>query len=277
MGSVMAQYFELFLVAVVAFAGVILGLLSSTLRRRYWLTGYIVALILLSVLVLSQVYYPLCFIRPFNYLIAGRARFLILCLCATMGLITPLNRLKYQSQRFLVCVLTGIIVARFCMMPFLAPILLKSRHENISNRMNADNICLQTTDYTCGPAAAVTALDRLGIDANEGKLAILSHSSPITGTLPICLRNALTNEFSQLGLQCEFKRFDSIEQLKEADATLVVIKDRMFSDHCVAVLEVTDKNVVIADPSYGRQVLPYNIFAKIWRFSGITLKRNTGI
>jgi hypothetical protein len=159
------------------------------------------------------------------------------------------------------------------MMPFIAPLLLKSRHENLPVRFNADKVCLQTTDYTCGPAAAVTALDKLGFDANEGQLAILSYSSPVIGTLPACLEDALQDQYGQLGLQCKFRKFNSIEQLKEADATLAVVKDRLFSDHCVAVLEVTDKDVIIADPSYGRQTLPRNVFAKIWRFSGISLKR----
>ena len=127
---------------------------------------------------------------------------------------------------------------------------------------------------TCGPAAAVTALRKLGLRAYEGEIAVLSYTSPVTGTLPMCLYTALQNRYKDEGLECEYRQFDSIEQLNNGSVTLVVTRSAIFSDHCVAVLDVSDKMVTIADPGFGKRLMSHEQFKKIWRFSGIVLKRD---
>ncbi|GAI73355.1 unnamed protein product, partial [marine sediment metagenome] len=56
---------------------------------------------------------------------------------------------------------------------------------------------------------------------------------------------------------------------------LVVVKSELLLDHCVVVLDVTEDKVILADPVTGRTRIPHEDFEKIWRFSGITLKRDT--
>jgi hypothetical protein len=87
-------------------------------------------------------------------------------------------------------------------MPFLMPALMKDHLSNLQTKFDKNGICRQTTDYTCGPAAAVTALGKLGLRATEGELAVLSYSSPVTGTLPSCLSSALQDRFGAEGLSC---------------------------------------------------------------------------
>ena len=55
--------------------------------------------------------------------------------------------------------------------------------------------------------------------------------------------------------------------------TLAVVKDTLFTDHCVVVLDVTENEVVLADPVTGRRFISHEDFKSIWRFSGITLRR----
>ncbi|RJP74889.1 MAG: hypothetical protein C4532_01400 [Candidatus Abyssobacteria bacterium SURF_17] len=43
--------------------------------------------------------------------------------------------------------------------------------------------------------------------------------------------------------------------------------------HYVSVLEVSDEKVTLGDPLDGKRELSYGDFAKIWRGSGIVLKR----
>ena len=102
-------------------------------------------------------------------------------------------------------------------------------------------------------------------------MAVLSHSSPVIGTLPRCLSMALEKQYSQIGLECEFEHFDSIEQLKQPDITLAIVKDSFLNDHCVAILDVDAFSVLIADPVEGRYKMSYEKFASIWRFSGIAI------
>jgi len=266
-------YIETIGVASVAIAGILLGCLFAVIRKPYWIIGYLFAVALIAFLILGRCFYQLNFIHPFDYLLTGRFRFIALSLATTLGLTSPLKRLPFRTERILVWIAMVPMVIWFSIMPFLAPALLKSHHASLKTLKNTAGVCFQTTNYTCGPAAAVTALARLGLEADEGQLAILSHSSPVIGTLPGCLVRALENEYSDEGLICNYQYFESVEHLKNADVTLAVIKEDFFTDHCVAILQVNDDSLVIADPVSGLEEVSFQKFAKIWRFSGITLKR----
>jgi len=158
-------------------------------------------------------------------------------------------------------------------LPFLVPALIRNELAGLTTKVDENDICLQSTDYTCGPAAAVTALRRLGLSAQEGEIAILSHTSPVAGTLPWCLYKALDKRYSREGLLCRLQYFDSIEQLPEDAVTLAVVRDAFLLDHCVAVLDVTDKTVTFADPVFGKERMSHKKFERIWRFYGIVLSR----
>jgi len=268
-------YIEVLFVISVACAGVALGLSLAALRKPYWVIGYAIACVILALLALGRFFYPLNFIHPFDYLLAGRSRFILLCIATTLGLTSPLKRLPCRLERILVCVVMFQVVTWFSVMPFLVPAVLRSRHESIKTIKSRQGLCFQTTKYTCGPAAAVTALAKLGIEAKEGDIAIAAHSSPVVGTLPRCLFNALENQYADKGISYGYKLFKSIEELRSADVTLAVIKESLFTDHCVAILEVYDDHLLIADPVGGLRKMSFENFAKIWRFSGITLRRKS--
>ena len=106
-------------------------------------------------------------------------------------------------------------------------------------------------------------------------MAVLSYSSPFIGTLPSCLSSALQNRYGDAGLKCKYRRFSSVDQLKDSGVTLVVVKDAFLTDHCLAVLEVTDYTVVVADPVAGTKSIPREQFEKVWRFSGIVMERDS--
>jgi hypothetical protein len=142
----------------------------------------------------------------------------------------------------------AVVVVWFSICPFLVPALIRGHLLNLSTRVDSTGLCYQTTNYTCAPAAAVTALRRLGLTAEEGEIAVLSRTSPVAGTLPWCLYKALKGRYGADGLECQYRQFDSVGQLKDASVTLAVVKDVFLSDHCVAVLDVSDRTVTVADP-----------------------------
>jgi predicted double-glycine peptidase len=168
----------------------------------------------------------------------------------------------------------AVVVAWFSVLPFLVPALIRDNLLSLKTRIDSNGVCFQSTDFTCAPAAAVTALTKLGLPAHEGEIAVLSHTSPVAGTLPGCLKTALTNRYGDYGLRCQYRSFESLNQLKDAGITLAVVRDAFLSDHCVAVLEVLDRMVVIADPVTGRQLMSHEQFEQIWRHIGIVLKRD---
>jgi hypothetical protein len=262
-------------VVLVAVLGVFLGRFFSDLRKPYWILGYFLPCILITMLVLARCNNALYFIRPFCWVTTGRVRFVILSLAVPMGLTVPLSRLPHKCEKFIVCILMVVFVTWFSILPFLVPALIKNRLSSLRTRLDSNGICRQTTDYTCGPAAAVTALGKLGLCADEGDIAVLSYTSPVTGTLPTFLCSALQNRYGPVGLKCKFRRFVSIDQLRNAGLTLAVVKNAFLLDHCLAVLEVTDNTITVADPVIGTRLMPHKQFEKIWRFSGIVLERDS--
>ena len=269
----MNPWFETAGVVLIAVLGVFLGRVFSGLRKPYWLLGYFLPLALITILILVRCNNVLRFVQPFCWLAAGRVKFVILSLAVTMGLTVPLSRLPRKCERILVYILMAGVVTWFSILPFLVPALIKNHLSNIKTRLGSNGICFQTTDYTCGPAAAVTALGRLGLSAHEGEIAVLSHTSPVAGTLPTCLSSALQRRYGPVGLKCRFRRFDSIEQLRNAGLTLAMVRDVFLLDHCLAVLEVSDQTITVADPVAGMKLMSHKQFEKIWRFSGIVLER----
>lgn len=268
-------WFETTGVVLVALLGVFLGRVFSGFRKPYWLLGHFVGFVLIVILALARYYNVLYFIRPFSWVTTGRVQFVILSLAVTMGLTTPLSRLSHRYEKLLVYILMAVVVTWFCVLPFLVPALIKDHLSSLTTRFDSNGICLQTTSYTCGPAAAVTALGKLGLSADEGEMAVLSYTSPVAGTILSCLSSAVQNRYAADGLRCQYRRFDSIEQLKDAGITLAVVRNAFLLDHCLTVLEVSDHTITVADPVIGRRVMPHKQFEKIWRFSGIVFKRDS--
>ena len=270
----MVLWFEIVGVILISVLGIFLGRFFSGFKKPYWTFGYFLPCGLISLLIIARLDDAFCFARPFCWFVAGRSEFVILSFTICMGLTVPLSRLPRRFEKVLVCILMFVFVTWFSVMPFLFPLLIKGKLLSKATRFDKDGICRQTTEYTCGPAAAVTALGTLGLSANEGEIAVLSHSSPVVGTLPTLLCSALENRYASEGLRCQYRRFDSIEQLKKTGVTLVVVKEGFLLDHCIVVLEVLDDAVAVADPVTGKELIPKEQFEKMWRYSGIILERD---
>lgn len=262
-------------VSLIITLSIMLGRIFSRIRKPYWMLGYFFPCILIGMLLITRFKNELYFVQPFSWIVVGRMRYVILSLAVSMGLTVPLSRLPYKWEKVVVCILMAGFVTWSSILPFLVPALIKDDLSNLTTRFDSNGICRQTTNYTCGPAAAVTALGKLGLSANEGEIAILSYTSPIAGTLPTLLCSALQNRYGNEGLKCQYRQFDSIEQLRKAGMTLAVVKEAFFTDHCLVVLEVLDNAVAVADPVTGIELMPYEKFKKIWRFSGIVIERDS--
>ncbi|HUT29328.1 MAG TPA: cysteine peptidase family C39 domain-containing protein [Sedimentisphaerales bacterium] len=270
----MNPWLETLGVILVAAAGIGLGRTFSVLRKPYWVLGYILPAVLICALIAVRCTSSLAFVPPLLWMTAHRAKFVILAFAVTTGLTTPMSRLPRKFEKCVICALMVVVVVWFSILPFLVPAFIKDDLSNLRMRFDSNGICFQTTNYTCAPAAAVTALQKLGLHAHEGELAVLSHTSPIAGTLPGCLEAALQNRYGADGLKCRYRHFNSLDELRSAGITLAVVRDAFLSDHCVAVLGVSDQAVILADPIAGKQLMSHRQFESVWRFTGIVLKRD---
>jgi predicted double-glycine peptidase len=273
----MSSLTEISFVILVSIAGVCIGRKLSRATGLYRAFGYVVPFALIGLILAGKYCGPLAFYKPLSWLTAGQFRFTALALVITLGLTAPMPHLKYKWEKVFVAIVMVLFVICFSILPSLAPAMLYNEFSNLETTMNRDGVCMQSKDYTCGPAAAVTALRKLGFDAEEGQLAIRSRTSPLTGTLPKNLYDAISDIYKKDDLQCQFRRFDSINELANGGITLVILQDAFMLDHCVAVLDVSKDAVRIADPSIGEFSIPIERFEKAWRFAGIVLKRTQDI
>jgi hypothetical protein len=206
-------------------------------------------------------------------LAAGRVRFVLLVFAVTLGLSTPLAQLTRPSVRLITCGILALYISALTILPFLGPAAVQSQLASLTTRFDADGVCRQTQPFTCGAAAAVTGLRQLGLTADEGTLAVAARTSPIIGASAWTLYLAILKQYQPQGLLCSFGMFDTLDAIPKDAVLLAVMRSSAFSDHCVAVLDFTDKEVVIADPATGLMRIPTAQFLRSWRNCGIVLRR----
>jgi len=273
MQILMRPWLETLGVAGLGVLGVLAGRWFSRLRRPYWVLGYLIPMVFVAAFVAVTCVRWLEFYCPFRWLVAGRREFALMALVGTMVLTTPLSRLPRRSQRLAVGAFLCLFVAKLSVLPFLAPAFYLKQLAALETHVDSDGVCGQNTDFTCGPAAAVTALRRLGFPAEEGELAVLCRTNPFSGTAPDVLCEVLRQRYGSRGLRCEYRPFASIDELKQAGLTLAVVKFSWLVDHYVTVLEVTGETVVVGDPLAGKVTLSHREFAAKWRFVGVVVGR----
>ncbi len=269
----MDPWLESLAVALLAFVGVLLGRWFSRLPRPYWVIGYFFPLALVFLYGLASRKPALSLIAPISWMMMGRNKFAVIGFICTMVLTTPLSRLQPPRARSLVSLLMALVVFDMSVWPFLAPAFNRKHLANLQTHLDQDEVCLQSNDYNCGPAAAVTALRKLGFPAEEGEIAILAHTSTATGTPPDILAQALQRRYGKDGLLSEYRVFNSLDELKQAGLTLAIIRYTFWLDHYVTILEITDRDVVVGDPMRGLARISKADFQASWRFVGVVLKR----
>ena len=260
-------------ILLVAISGIVLGQWASrksTLAHiiAMGVSFAIVGLILLARLGSLWEMFP--YLRP---IAASRLRFVLLIFAITLGLTAPLTQLRNYTSRLVTClVMTSFVMVLVCL-PFLGPVLIQSDLANLQTRMDTDGVCRQTQPFTCGPAAAVTALNRFGVEATEGRLAMQSRTSPVIGTSSWELYKTLKSNYAADGIEYSFLYMRSIDQLPADAILLAVVRDAAVTDHCVAVLAVNETTITVADPMLGLVHMPRDNFTQQWRNCGILLQR----
>src|SRR5215468_2245603 len=192
-------WFESFVVVSIALLAFLLGRWFSRLPKPYWLIGFAIPMGLIVLYCIAIFVPELTTVPPISWMLIGRSRYVTFNFVATMLLSAPLTRLPQKRNRVMVCALIAVLTAMSAV-PFLAPAFNRSYLAGLKTRMDGDGVCRQSNDYTCGPAAAVSALRKLGFTAEEGELAILAHTSSLTGTEPDVLAKVLQNRYRTNGL-----------------------------------------------------------------------------
>jgi predicted double-glycine peptidase len=260
-------------VILLAVAASFAGHRLSQLSRGYWISAYAICALLIFAIWLGRSYSALSLTPPISWIAGGRTKFALVAVLPIV-LLLPLFRLNgHPRVRFFGWAFLVVFVGIYAVWPFAGSAANRCYLASLPTRFDRDGICLQSTDYTCGPAAAVTALKHLGIRADEGAIAIAAHSSSAIGTPPDMLRDALLQLYSTNGLDCELRYFSQLSDLPKGQPTMAVIKYSFLEDHYVVILGITKRFVLVADSNRGRIAYSHEAFMKRWRKLGIVLSR----
>lgn len=237
--------------------------------------GYFGPLLFVAMLAVARCIPETEFMVPFRWLMAGRNEYVITAIVATCLLSTPLSRVPRPQTRWVVILFMIVLVLMIVIPPFLSPVFVRNHLLSIRTNVDQNGVCLQSNGYNCGPASAVTILRRLGLKAEEGELAILAHTSPMSGTPPDILADTLHRRYRSDQLKAEYRYFREVKDLPTNGNVLAIIKFGFLVDHYVAVLKVTDNEVVVGDPLGGVKSYSHAEFKEEWRHAGIVLSRES--
>lgn len=255
-------------VIMLAVSGILIGLRFGRVRSRAWLVAYVVPLLILAVIGTARWLPQAESSQPFKWIMAGRTEFALMAFVCTTLLTTPLSRLPQRRNRRAVVLFMTLFTIYFSVLPFLMPAIEYARLSGLETRLNGDGVCLQSTSYNCGPAAAVTVLRRIGVPAEEGELALRAHTTRFTGTPTDLLCNAIRSVYA---IPCRTVYCRDVSELQGKGPFVAIVKFSFLVDHFVAVLSISENEVTIGDPLSGLRICTPDEFEKEWRRCAIVI------
>jgi predicted double-glycine peptidase len=251
--------------------GIFLGRWISRWMSRAWLVGYVVPLLLVVIIGIPRWSPRIETVPPFSWIMADRMEFAAIALICTTLLTTPLSRLRQRRQRFAVFLFMVLFTIYFSVLPFLMPVFAYSQLSGLETTIDHDGVCLQSNGYNCGPAAAVTVLRKIGVPAEEGELALRAHTTRFAGTPTDSLCAAIRSCYA---VSCRTVYCRTVHELNGREPLIALVKFSFMVDHFVAVLSVTDREVILGDPLEGIRTCTHEEFEKEWRKCAIVLEKN---
>ncbi len=183
-----------------------------------------------------------------------------------------LNRSRNRARRIrallLSVILGGVVLwsARFFLLP-------SGVHE-LRDTWDADGICLQSTEWSCAPAACATLLNEDGIETTEAEMARLALARPRYGTNVLGMYRALKMLAEPHGLRVEVLRGD-LDMLRRLRKPCLILS-RFDVDHVNVVYVVTDGGAIVAEPSWGLESWPTTEdISQIWSGTALALFRES--
>lgn len=106
----------------------------------------------------------------------------------------------------------------------------------------------QTSDYSCGAAAAATLLAQVGVDATEAEMAARCVTNKLTGTDEVGVVKGLREALGDRPYRVELQRMDGAAVTAETLPAMVATECSFLVGHWVVVVACDDEVVKVADP-----------------------------
>jgi len=155
------------------------------------------------------------------------------------------------------------VLALGLVVPYLKPVLRPSRWNQFQDRWSED-VCLQTSESSCGPACAAILLRRFGKHVTEAQIARECFTSG-NGTENWCLARAFCRR--GLGVRFVFEPAPNKPWPFPAIAG-VRLPGLGNTGHFITILDRTGDNYVVGDPLEGRIVKSQPKLRETYEFTG---------
>jgi hypothetical protein len=269
----MNPWFQTILVFAVAGSGIALGRLYFGRSYKRAISGAFAAIGWIAFLLTAHFLHQYTLYSGLDWIAASRSKYILICFAVCLGLVSPLPYLNRQYKQTLTLAVLACFLLLFAGLPFAGPAVFGRQIQNLPTCLDTRGLCRQSLPYTCGPAAAVTALHQLGLEASESQIAAAAGTAPWLGTCSWDLYRAISRLYPEDQLHCRYERFQSLDQLPGGSFSLAVMREGFLMDHCVTILKVTPSDVLLADPSDGLRIIPRADFQAAWRHTAIVLSR----
>jgi predicted double-glycine peptidase len=252
----------------------LLGWKIGRLRGRWWLTGYAISMTIVVVLNVSR-YVPSTLNTALGqWLLAGRKDVFLIGVAAIVGIVPCLHKVRPLRTRVLLAGFMFMLLLRSSLLPLLGPVLDRAQIEGLPNVIDENNVCLQSTNYTCGPASLVSALRVFGIEETESNAALETLCNSYSGTRSPDIADYVNRAYGQRGLHASYRYVASLDELRRLGGVAIAeVKSNFWMDHFVAIVGWEDHAVIVADPFYGQFRSPDDAFRQIWRNKAILIRR----
>lgn len=268
----MNAWYEAAVVTLIALAGLLLGGLAFNRTYRTAVAGSVISVGIIALLLLAHCLHVWTIYGGLDWIAAARLKYILIIFAICLGFTSPLGYLRRTWKWPLMCFVLPIFIALFIGLPFYGPAVMLPEIRSLPTRLDERGLCYQSRPYTCGPAAAVTALVSLGLPASESAIADAARTAPMLGTCPWDLYRALDRLYAPQGVVCRYGRYESIDDLPQHVRALAVMREGIWTDHCVAVLDADESSVLVGDPSEGLRRVSRLDFELAWRGTAITLE-----
>jgi len=190
-----------------------------------------------------------------------------------IAIIPCLPKLSRANTRYLVVGFLIISLMRSSLMPAACSFFNKNELAGLPPQVDGDGVYLQTTGYTCGPAALATVLNAYGIKDSEGGIALATGCNSYSGTRSLDLVNYINSRYGY-ALSARYLYVDEIESLIKMNGIFIAeVRASAFTDHFVAIMNVTEDTLTVADPAYGKFETKIDGFAREWRHKIIVVQK----
>jgi predicted double-glycine peptidase len=122
-------------------------------------------------------------------------------------------------------------------------------------QIDTTGIVMQSTDYSCGPAALATVLQNMGINSTEGELKVLAGTDTSGTTMHGLSEAAKVKGVNAVGMRL------SVDDLRPNNIVHIILDGE---GHYSVIRKISSESVYLADPSLGNIEMTREKFNEIY-------------